>query len=174
MRPVDYRRDILALDDTALEEFVRQWTCGLTQYHEVERFSGSGDLGRDVVGFLTKQRHEGPWDNYQCKQYGSTLATHIAIAEVGKVLYYSWKGEFTAPSGFFFVAPRGLNRNLKKLVFKPSEFKSTIINEWDKYCAGSIINSTHIALAVCGKTAMSKRIRHLISAESIREAHYTV
>jgi len=27
---------------------------------------------------------------------------------------------------------------------------------------------------VCGKTAMSKRIRHLISAESIREAHYTV
>jgi hypothetical protein len=31
-------------------------------------------------------------------------------------------------------------------VFKPNEFKTTILNEWDKYCADSIIDNTHIAL----------------------------
>src|SRR5690242_11824353 len=146
MPAVNYSREILALDDAQLEEFVRQWVFKQSQYHQVERFSGSGDLGRDVVGFLTKDRHEGPWHNYQCKQYGKTLPTETAIAEVGKVLYYSWRGEFTAPTGFFFVAPRGLNRNLKKLVFNPSQFKRTILGDWDKYCASSIIENVEVSL----------------------------
>lgn len=54
-----YRRQILALDDDQLEEFVRQWALKKTEYAEVERFTGTGDMGRDVVGFLSSQRHEG-------------------------------------------------------------------------------------------------------------------
>jgi Pyridine nucleotide-disulphide oxidoreductase len=30
------------------------------EYVDVERFTGPGDMGRDVVGYLTKTRHEGP------------------------------------------------------------------------------------------------------------------
>lgn len=141
-----YRRPILALDDDQLEEFVRQWAHKKTEYIEVERFTGTGDMGRDVVGFLSHQRHEGAWHNYQCKQYGRTLPTDTAISELGKVLYYSFKGEFTAPEKFFFVAPRGINRNLKSLIFKPSKFKITMIDEWEKYCANSIVENVHIPL----------------------------
>jgi len=142
----EYRRQILALDDDKLEEFVRQWVLKKTDYIEVERFTGTGDMGRDIVGFLSSQRHEGTWHNYQCKQYGRTLPTDTGILELGKVLYYSFKGEFTAPDKFFFVAPRGINRNLKTLIFKPSLFKATIIAEWDKYCAKSIVENEYIPL----------------------------
>jgi hypothetical protein len=141
-----YRRQILALDDDQLEEFVRQWVLKKPEYTEVERFTGTGDMGRDVVGFLTAKRHEAGWHNYQCKQYGRTLPTDTGISELGKVLYYSWQGEFTAPEKFFFVAPRGVNRNLQRLIFKPSEFKTTMIAEWNKYCAGAIIENVHITL----------------------------
>lgn len=142
----EYRRQILALDDDQLEEFVRQWTLKKSEYVEVERFTGTGDMGRDVVGFLSSQRHEGAWHNYQCKQYNRTLPTETGISELGKVLYYSFKGEFIAPSKFFFVAPRGINRNLKTLIFKPTEFKATMIAEWDKYCAETIVENEHIPL----------------------------
>ena len=57
-----YDRRLLALDDTELEEFVRQWVSR-KQYYEVERFTGTADMGRDVVGFLSKDRHEGAWHN---------------------------------------------------------------------------------------------------------------
>jgi hypothetical protein len=141
-----YRRQILALDDDQLEEFVRQWALKKTEYVEVERFTGTGDMGRDVVGFLSSQRHEGPWHNYQCKQYGRTLPTETGIAELGKVLYYAYKGEFTAPEKFFFVAPRGINRNLKSLIFKPSMFKATMTAGWEKYCARTIVENEHIPM----------------------------
>jgi hypothetical protein len=44
-----YDRLLLSLDDTELEEFVRQWVVRISQYVEVERFTGTGDMGRDVV-----------------------------------------------------------------------------------------------------------------------------
>lgn len=141
-----YRRQVLALNDDELEEFVRQWVLRRPEYVEVERFTGTGDMGRDVVGFLTKKRHEAGWHNYQCKQYARTLPTDTGISEVGKVLYYSWTGEFTAPERFYFVAPRGINRNLQKLIFNPSSFKATIITDWVKYCAHSIIKGVEIPL----------------------------
>ncbi|MFT9382199.1 ABC-three component system protein [Gluconobacter sp.] len=141
-----YKRQILALDDDQLEEFVRQWALKKTEYVEVERFTGTGDMGRDVVGFLSAQRHEGAWHNYQCKQYGRTLPTHTGISELGKVLYYSFAGQFTAPEKFFFVAPRGINRNLQSLIFKPATFKKTMIDEWEKYCANDIVENKHIPL----------------------------
>lgn len=63
-----FHRDVLALDDEDIERFVRDWIPRMTSdYVEVQRFSGAGYLGRDVVGFLTEQRHEGRWHNYQFK-----------------------------------------------------------------------------------------------------------
>jgi hypothetical protein len=146
MHQIPRDRLIIALNDTDLEKFVREWASYKKEYVEVERFSGPGDMGRDVVGYLTKKRHEGPWHNFQCKQYGRALPTSRGIGEVGKVLYYSHRGEFTPPAGFFFVAPRGVNRNLRRLISKPDEFKKTLIGKWGEYCAETISEGQRIDL----------------------------
>lgn len=144
----DYARAVLTLDDAQLELFVRDWVSNkLGAYVEVCRFSGAKDLGRDVVGFLTESKHEGDWENYQCKQYAKRLPTDTAICELGKILYYSWKGDFTPPSKYFFVAPKGLNRNLETLIFNPSKLKSAVVDEWDKYCRYKIIENGDIPLS---------------------------
>ena len=98
-------------------------------------------------GFLTANKHEGPWHNYQCKQYGRSLPTKSGIVEVAKVLYYAHAGEFVAPTKYFFVVPRGLARDLEKLVFNPGLFKKRVLEKWDIECAQSIVANTAIPLA---------------------------
>ena len=162
-----YDRLIIALGDDELEEFVREWALQKKEYTEVERFTGPGDMGRDVVGFLTKQRHQGPWDNYQCKQHGKTLPTAAGIREVGKVLYHSSRGEFTPPTAFFFVAPRGVNRNLKRLIAKPEEFRQALLYQWDEYCADKISEGVHIPLEPAVRALINKWDFSLIRAISV-------
>lgn len=145
---IKYDRLILALTPEELEQFVRDWVESKSKnYFKVERFSGSGDKGRDVVGFLSKKLHEGEWNNYQCKQYSSKVGTGPAITEIGKILYYAFKGEFTAPLSYNFVAPKGINRNLEKLIFKPNTFKSEVISSWDEHCRNKIIENDDIPLS---------------------------
>jgi len=146
MSKISLARHLLALTDDELERFVREWTQHKKEYVEVERFTGPGDMGRDVVGYLTRQRHEGPWHNFQCKQYGRSLPTDKGVLEVGKILYFSHRGEFIPPTAFFFVAPRGVNRNLKRLISKPSEFRATLIADWNHYCADKISDGLQITL----------------------------
>lgn len=140
----DYRRHILALDDDGLEEFVFAWMRHLTKgYAEVERFSGAGDMGRDDVGFLTRERHEGPWHNYQCKQLGRTLQPGSVLLEIGKVLHFSHIGAYLPPTGYVFVAPRGASRTAEHLIFNPSVFQTTLLERWDEVCAGKIERGTN-------------------------------
>jgi hypothetical protein len=145
---IKYKRLVLALNDDELESFVREWVGHKrTIYEEVTSFGGAGDLGRDVVGFISKNRHEGDWHNYQCKQYKTSLPTDKSILEVGKILYYAFKWEFTAPEKYIFVAPKGANRNLEKLIYNPSNFKNALLQNWDKYCGNScIIANQNISL----------------------------
>ena len=143
----NYDRQILSLKDDELERFVRDWVKRKNEtYVECAQFSGAGDLGRDVVGFLSKERHEGDWHNYQCKQYGKPLPTKNGILEIGKILYHAYHGKFTAPTKYFFIAPRGVNRNLETLIFNPSIFREKIISEWDNHCADKIVANQHITL----------------------------
>jgi hypothetical protein len=151
-----YDRLIIALGDDELETFVREWTLQKKEYAEVERFTGPGDMGRDVVGFLTKQRHDGPWHNYQCKQYGRTLPTDIGILEVGKILYYSSQGQFAPPTAFFFVVPRGVNRNLRRLITKPEEFRQSLLDHWEEYGADEITEGVHIPLDAAVQAVIEK------------------
>ena len=170
MYQIPPERLIIALNDTDLEKFVREWVGHKKEYVEVERFTGPGDMGRDVVGYLTKKRHEGEWHNYQCKQYGRSLPTAIGIREIGKVLYYSHRGEFTAPTGFFFVAPRGVNRTLRRLISKPGEFKQMLIGKWGEYCAETISEGTQIDLDPALKSfieAWDFSLIHSISVDAI-------
>jgi len=147
MKKPAYDRLILSLTDVELEQFVRDWASSKGSiYFEVTRFAGTSDFGRDVVGFLSKEKHEGDWHNYQCKQYGKPLPTNTGICEIGKILYYAFMKQFSVPTKYLFVAPRGINRNLEKLIFNPTLFKKEIIDEWDKYCAKNIIDGDTIKL----------------------------
>jgi hypothetical protein len=143
----NFQRLILSLTDDELEGFVRDWIeLKATEYVAWTRYSGSGDLGRDVVGFLSTARHEGPWDNYQCKQLGRTLETARGMLELGKILYYSNSGCFTPPTRYYFVAPKGVNRNFQLLLDKPSALRDELIHQWPKYCAEKIVKGQVITL----------------------------
>lgn len=136
------------MDDAELEQFCRQWVEHRSvDYYEVKRFGGAGDKGRDVVGFCTDQRHDGDWDNYQCKQYRSKLGKAEGLLAVGKILYWASQGEFTSPRRFVFVAPKGLNSTLLKLINKPASFKADLVAGWDAACATKIVQNKTIALA---------------------------
>ena len=145
---MDYSRDILALSDKLLEQFVHRWAKVMTakNYVDVQIFADAGDMGRDVVGFLTKQRHEGPWHNYQCKQLARTLQIGTALLDLGKVIYYSHCAEFILPERFTFVAPRGMSRTLERLLYNPTELKASMISGWPEYCRTKIIRNQVIEL----------------------------
>ena len=144
----DYYRRILALDDKALERFVRDWAeLKKDEYEEVHCFGGSGDLGRDVVGFVTKQRHEGPWHNYQCKQYlQRRLPFADGLIELAKTFYHADENGFTMPDRYIFIAPHGLSRNLELLFDKPTELRSTFLASWDEVCSAKIVEKKVIPL----------------------------
>ena len=57
--------EIFSPDDW--EGFTEEYVASVVPaYTKTVRFSGPGDMGRDVVGFRTDQYFQGPWDNYQC------------------------------------------------------------------------------------------------------------
>ena len=82
---VRFDRLIISMKDDELEQFCRRWVERKAGYFEVKRFGSSGDLGRDVVGFVTSSRHEGKWDNYQCKQYRARIDKGRGLLAIGKV-----------------------------------------------------------------------------------------
>lgn len=150
MSGTNYRRQLLALQDDELEAFVRSWTnqkVECAKYLSCQNFAGPGDMGRDVVGFLTQSKHEGAWHNYQCKQYSSTLPTDKAILDLGKVIYHASEGNFTLPESTFFVAPKGINKNLSRLIYNPTQLKNFLVTNWDKYCGQAITQSKVIPLS---------------------------
>lgn len=142
-----YKRQLLALDDTELEEFVHDWIAKKVQiYVDHDNFTGSGDMGRDVVGFLTEKRHEGAWHNYQCKQYNKKITKPLALLEIGKILYYASQKQFTIPEKYYFIAPKGINRPLETLINNPSLFKKTLIDEWKECCETKIVKNSKVIL----------------------------
>lgn len=143
---IHYDRLILLMSDDELEKFCREWVEKKSGYVDVKRYAGPGDKGRDVVGFLTGQRHDGYWDNYQCKQYRRGIDRPQGLLAIGKVLYWAWKKEFTAPRYFYFVAPQGLSRKFEILIDKPNDLRDALIKDWDAVCAKSITRKETIAL----------------------------
>lgn len=144
---IRYDRRVLELTDVELEQFIREWVGRKHRtYVEVTTFGGPGDRGRDVVGFCTTAKHQGDWHNYQCKQFGRNLSTGDGLRELGKILYYAYKGEFSAPSRYVFVAPRGVNRNLERLIFNPSDLRDALIANWAQHCLTQIEQGSSVSL----------------------------
>ena len=114
-------------------ELVSYWK---TQYSRVMRCGAGGDMGRDVIAY----GHEEPelWENYQCKHYDKRLSLSLALLEIGKILYYVHRGEFTLPQRYYFVAPQGVSNDLLKHLNDPDRLKQALIDKWDKTCKSKI------------------------------------
>lgn len=133
MKP-NYARDIAAMDDDELERFVGDWVATKrASYLDSERFSGAGDKGRDVVGYCSARRMEGEWHNYQCKQLKKRLGETDALIELGKVISFSARGDFSLPSRFVFVAPRGVVRAVQELIAHPDRLRARLRAAWPEH-----------------------------------------
>ena len=147
MNKLEFRNRVFALDPAALEMFVHKWvSTQLHSYAAHDRYGGANDLGRDVVGFVTLDRHDGEWDNFQCKRYSDVLSDAMLFEDLGKVLFHASEGQFTPPRAFFFVAPKGFNRKAERFLDRPSEFKKEMLDDWDKRCGTRIRQGSPILL----------------------------
>ena len=130
------------------EGFTHEWLhyCLKQQYTQVKRFSGAGDMGMDVVGFCDAKGLNGTWDNYQCKHYDHALTPGDVWAELGKVIWYSFKGEYSVPRRYYFVAPRGTGTKLTGLLGNSKKLRDQLIANWDKSIKGALTSTQSVDL----------------------------
>lgn len=129
------------------EDFIEEWAASHEKaYVKVLRFGGSGDYGVDIAGFCTDKGFEDRWDNYQCKRYANPLRPSDIWVELGKIIYYSYIGEYTPPRKHYFVASLGVGTTLEKLLNKPTELRKKLKENWDRYCKSKITTTKGIAL----------------------------
>jgi hypothetical protein len=167
----------MEIDDTQLEEFIELWVERASQqYHRVERIGAANDKGRDVIGFLSAARHEGPWHLYQCKRKtrGGKLGKGEGLAELGKVFFHHCQGAYrTLPEKYVFVAPRGIVGSLMDLINNPSTLAAALIDGWDEHCANSITRRETTPLSAEIRAAIEgfdfSRIEHLTAPMLVKD-----
>lgn len=134
------------------ERFALEWADGylrekLPNVTEVQQRGGAGDKGRDIVVWFGKagasDRH---WHLYQCKRYGTALGAGKGIAEIAKVLFYSFRGDFSLPSEYWFVTRKGVTGEFQDLIDDPPKLRTYIIANWEAHCATAITSKETIAL----------------------------
>jgi hypothetical protein len=126
------------------ERFILEWADGylpisVPGVDQVQQRGNSGDKGRDIVVWLdpasTVPRR---WRLYQCKHYADRLGAGLAATEIGKVLYYTSKGDYSAPEQYWFVTHKGVTGDLQDLLDDPTKLRQFILDSWRKYCAKKI------------------------------------
>lgn len=121
------------------EIFIEEWMQGFAPpYIRSERVGGSGDKGRDVVGYHGSPSNGESWDNYQCKHYSRPLRPSDIWIELGKMCFYSWRGDFPPPSKYRFVAPKEVSPTLQTFLANPLQLREGLVLNWDGYCKSNI------------------------------------
>lgn len=149
--PVAPEQRIMAYSEDEFENFIREWAFYYKQikqkvYVQVGRFGGSGDMGRDVVGYIDPPSTGGKLDIYQCKHYDHGLHPGDVWAELGKLCYYTYIGAFAVPEEYRFVCPHDVGPELGRLLEKPDELRQRLMDEWAKHVQAEIICTQKIKL----------------------------
>lgn len=127
------------------EQFIQEWVDSLrSNYISVEKCAGAGDMGRDIVAICADQPNA--WDNYQCKHYKTSLQPSHIWVELGKLIYYTRRGDFTYPRRYYFVAPLGAGTTLSNLFRNPERLRANFFDSWDKHCRNGITSTATIEL----------------------------
>ena len=138
-KPIPPIQRVQLLSDQEWEDFIQEWAHSLkTKYHTVMRCSGAGDMGRDVVAHTGSVPSLKPWDNFQCKHYDHPLRPSDIWVELGKLVYYTYLGEYTIPRQYFFVCPHDVGTSLARLLENPERLKSELAANWDTHCRKGI------------------------------------
>lgn len=142
---VTARERIQLYSDKEFEVFIQDWlqACLSDKYTKIKRCGGAGDLGRDVIAYISDG---GKWDNYQCKHYDKKLQPTDVYLELGKHIYYSYMGRFKPSESYYFVSPRGIGPKLNDLLDNVKNLKKELVNSWDSYCLKKITSSAEVKL----------------------------
>lgn len=134
------------------ERFALEWADGflrnrLTGVNDIQQRGGAGDKGRDIVVWFGKpgsaSRH---WHLYQCKRYAAALGAGKGIGEIAKVLFYSFRGDYTLPSEYWFVTHKGVTGEFQDLIDDPELLRAYVIENWDTHCANAVTSKNAIPL----------------------------
>ncbi len=140
------RVQVFSPDDWEL--FTEEYASSLqASYANVRRFGGSGDMGIDIACFVTDQGFKGGWENYQCKRYDHPLRPGDIWVELGKIIFYSFSGEYTAPQKHYLCASQGIGTTLEKLLNDTTKLKQKCRDEWTDKCAAKITTTQNIPLS---------------------------
>lgn len=138
---------IRSLPADRLEDFVNDWLAQrYKDYHSHELWRGTGDMGRDVTGYVTDKRMEGPWDNFQCKQLSKALSESSTFVELGKIFMHSAGGAYSLPRSYIFVAPKGVARAVQQFIAHPERFRRAVLDRWNTDISGRLVDNQTISL----------------------------
>lgn len=133
------------------EEFIWEWLdTKKEQYFKIEKYGGSGDMGRDVVAYITDPKENSQsyeWECYQCKHYDNALMPSNVWVEFGKIIYYTYTSKFPIPKVYYFVAPHGVGTSLSTLLDNYDELRKQLKDNWEQYCKKKITNEAEIDLS---------------------------
>lgn len=137
------------------EGFTEEWLSfhkAKGSYQSIKRFSGSGDLGLDVVAFTDAAGFAKPWDSYQCKHYDHALTPGDVYGEIGKIIYHSFQRTppfnqaCRIPRCHVFIAPVGVGISLGRFLKDPIRFKDEVRAKWESHCVPAIGAAIHAPL----------------------------
>ncbi len=132
------------MDEDSFEQFTLEWLfgCKKAKYSSIKRIGGAGDKGRDVVGYYS----DGAVDYYQCKHYNTGLSPTNYYLELGKLCYYTYKGEIPVPKEYFIIASNDVGSSLQDLIDNPPKLLDSLIKNWDAYCKSKITKTEEVLL----------------------------
>jgi hypothetical protein len=142
--PIDPLVRLASFTDEQFERFIWEWVNGYVvhKYFEVQHRGAAGDKGRDVIGWLdNSSASPRRWHLYQCKNYKDKLSPGDFWVELGKVCYYSFRGDYTIPDKYFIVSPKGVGNSLQDLIDAPLSLRQKLIEKWDAHCRKKITNT---------------------------------
>ncbi len=140
---------VLTYSSVDWESLVEEWAfhCLRQKYLRTERFTGANDKGVDIAGFVDSKLLRGVWDNYQCKHIDHPLQPSDVWVELGKILWYSFNGDYAAPRAYYFVGSQGIGPKLTHFLSNIPILKTELIAAWGNHCKDEITDSTSVELA---------------------------
>lgn len=168
------RLEIFSADDW--EVFVEEWLdLKKAQYFAIERFGGAGDKGRDVAAYVTDPKKASYiWDCFQCKHYDRPLMPSQVWLEFGKIIYYTYNGDYPAPRKYYFVAPKGCGTSFSTLLSNADGIKKGVLAQWKKEISESITSGANYELTPSLKAYIDKfdfSIFEKIQPKAVIEEH---
>lgn len=127
------------------EDFILEWADSIkSKYSSVAKYAGAGDMGCDIIAIINNAG--GGWDNYQCKHYKNPLTPSDIWCELGKLVYYTSRGDYTYPKHYYFVAPQGAGTKLSRLLKDQTLLRAELINNWEEYCSDKVTEKCSLCL----------------------------